>query len=67
MSKQREIYYEASLYNRKKNVSSFYMIQCLKPIRDMHSLRMNDMRSIDIKIYQKTMIYLKKKSFAIIV
>ena len=66
MYKQREIYYESSLYNRHKNVSGFYMIQAIRPIRDIHILRMQDKRSIDIKIYKKVMLYLKENSFILI-
>ena len=70
MYKQREIYYENNLFSRyggKKNVSSCYMIQVIKPIRDIHILRMQDKRSIDIKIYKKVMLYLKENSFILIV
>lgn len=67
MSKQIEVYYESSLYNRHKNVSGFYMIQAIRPIRDIHILRMQDKRSIDIKIYKKVMLYLKENSFILIV
>ena len=67
MPKQREIYYENSLYNRYKNVSAFYIIQVIRPIRDIHVLRMQDKQSINIKIYKKIMLYLKKNSFILIV
>ena len=70
MSKQREIYYENDLFSRyggKKNVSSFYMIQAIRPIRDIHILRMQDKRSIDIKIYKKVKLYLTKNSLILIV
>lgn len=60
MSKQREIYYESALYNKYKNVSAFYIIQVIRPIRDIHVLRLQDKRNIKIKIYKEVVLYLKK-------
>lgn len=68
MSKQSEIYYESSLlYSRCKNVSAFYFIQVIRPIRDIHALRLQDKQSIEIKIYNKVILYLKKNSFVFII
>lgn len=67
MSKQIKVFYENSLYNRYKNVSYFYIIQVIRPIRDIHILRLQDKRNIKIKIYKDAALYLNKNSFILIV
>ena len=67
MSKQREIYYENNLFSRYKNVSYFYIIQVIRPVRDLHVLRLQDKRNIKFKIYKEVVLYLNKNSFVFIV
>lgn len=67
MSKQRKIFYESYPYNSYKNVSDFYFIQVIRPVKDIHILRMQDKQSIEIEIYKKVILYLKKISFILVV
>lgn len=63
MSKQIKVFYEGYPYSK----SDFYFIQAIRPIKDIHILRMQDKQSIEIEIYKKVILYLKKISFILIV